>query len=256
MSGAPRVEVLAGPDDVARRAQELVYDALVHARREERRPVLCLATGRSMELLYARLAADARAEALRVDDIDLVALDEYLGLPADDEHSFRAELTRRVLTPWGRRSDSLLMPPAGAGGHSARPEQADLDAFETALAGLGGVDLQLLGIGRNGHIGFNEPGTDWQRGTHIVALDRTTRAANAEQFPGGVVPVEAVTQGVSTIMRARRILLLATGSAKAEAVAAALAGPSLDCPASALQVHPAAVMVIDREAAGLLVEQS
>lgn len=240
-----RVEILESPEEVARRAHELVCSALVAARRAERTPVLGLASGSSMKLLYARVAAEARALAMPVDDLSLVALDEYAGIDPSGPGSFRDQLLRRVVFAWGMEPGRLLMPPA------AEPTTEALAAFEEAIGALGGVDLQLLGIGANGHIAFNEPGTPWDSRTRLVTLAESTRAANSDGFPGRV-PEQAVTQGIATILGARALLLLATGAHKAEAVAAALGAPRVDCPASVLQNHPDATMLLDPEAASRL----
>lgn len=143
-----------------------------------------------------------------------------------------------------------------APGHTHLPNGAASDwiaeaaRYETAIQNAGGIGLQLLGIGRNGHIGFNEPGSPIESETRVVSLTAATRLANRGSFPAGQeVPHQAITMGIATILRARRIVLLATGRAKAEAVAAAWGGPRRpDCPASALQGHPATCFVCDHEA--------
>jgi glucosamine-6-phosphate deaminase len=239
------VEILATPDEAARRAQEVVHTTLIHLRRAERQPVLGLAGGATMELLYARLAADVRVEALPVSDLTFVALDEYVGVLDADRSSRRAELSRRVLEPWGIEEDRLHLPPA------QEATAARLEGFDAAITGLGGVDLQLLGLGENGHIGFNEPGTPWDTTTHLVELSESTRMAVASSS-GGVVPERAVTHGIATILQARRLMLLATGERKAAAVEAALGAPSPLCPASALQSHPDVLILVDEAAASRL----
>ncbi len=151
--------------------------------------------------------------------------------------------------------------PLGIPSTSVRvPEGADPDPhaaaarYEASIREAGGVDLQILGIGRNGHIGFNEPGSPFDSITRVVALAEETVADNARFFDGAdAVPRTAITQGIATILRARRLLLLATGAAKAEALAASLTGPVTDSmPGSALQRHPDVLVLADRDAAALL----
>ena len=131
---------------------------------------------------------------------------------------------------------------------------AALAGYDAAIEAAGGIDLQLLGLGGNGHIGFNEPGTPFGLGTHVVELTARTRQDNARFFASlDEVPTHAATMGVKTVMHARAILLLAFGSAKAEAVRAALTGPvTEEVPASVLQLHPDVTVICDEEAAKLL----
>jgi len=134
---------------------------------------------------------------------------------------------------------------------AARDPGAEAARFERLIAAKGGIDVLLLGIGRNGHIAFNEPGSAFASRTHVVRLAAETRAANARHFGTAAdVPAEAITMGTGTILEAREIVLLATGAAKAAAVRRALSGPvSPDCPASALRGHANAAFVLDRSAA-------
>ena len=205
----------------------------------ERDPALVLgvATGGTPLPVYRELAR-AGADFSRV---RLVALDEYVGLPAGHSGSFAAYVGREIAGP-------LRIPPANV--VLPRGRGAGL---ESRLAELGGVDLQLLGIGRNGHLAFNEPGSALDSRTRVVALSATTRRDNAEPFGAEPVPTHAVTQGIGTILEARHLVLLATGEAKAAAVAAALTGPvTSECPASVLNRHPHVTVVLDAAAAGCL----
>jgi len=229
---------LSGPGGLAVRVAGLLDEVL-------RRPghrVLGVAAGTTPVEAYTRLVARRPP----VDGLHVVMLDEYAGLGEDHPASFRRQI-RTVLT------DPLGLPPQRL--HSLDGLDPDPDAacrrFESTLAGLGGVDLQLLGIGRNGHIAFNEPGSALDSRTRPVTLTASTRAANAPAFPSADdVPARALTQGIGTILEARRLVLLATGPAKAGAVARALEGPVDDAvPASALQRHPDVVVVLDRAAA-------
>jgi glucosamine-6-phosphate deaminase len=135
----------------------------------------------------------------------------------------------------------------------ARDIAAEAARYEAVIEAAGGIDLQLLGIGANGHIGFNEPGSDFSSRSREIELDEATRLANAGDFPGRAVPECAITMGIATILEARRIVLLATGREKAAAIAAAIEGPlTTDCPASALRLHRDVHVICDEAAAGKL----
>lgn len=206
--------------------------------------VLGLATGSSPTGLYAELARRVAAGTLDLSRVRGFALDEYVGIPREHPQSYAAVLDRQVARPLGLASVSV---PDG--------RRADLAAaaedYERSIAAAGGIDLQLLGIGANGHIGFNEPTSSFASRTRIKTLAPRTRADNARFFAAPTeVPAHCITQGLGTILEARSLLLVAQGPAKAEAVAAAVEGPlAAICPASALQLHPRATVVAD-EAAG------
>lgn len=203
--------------------------------------VLGLATGETMRPVHRGLVDACRRGAVSFARARSFNLDEYIGLPPGHPGSF-ATFMRRTLF------DAVDFPP----GATHLPDGGDPAGYEAAIAAAGGIDLQLLGIGGNGHIGFNEPGSDFASRTRIVQLAAETRIANAAAFTPEPVPEQAVTMGIGTILEARSILLIATGGAKAAAVAGALAPQmSPDCPASALRLHPQAVIVADRAAAGV-----
>lgn len=202
--------------------------------------VLGVATGSTPLPLYEELSS-RRTPAL--ERLTLFALDEYVGLSDGHPESYRSVVQKQIGTPLGINPSKIFLPDAAA------PE-----AYDAAIAEHGGVDLQILGIGQNGHIGFNEPGSRFDSRTRITPLDASTREANARFFDSiDDVPTHAVTQGIATILSARRIVVLAFGQAKAEAVAAAITGPRAEqMPASALQEHPYVSWVLDEEAASLL----
>lgn len=204
--------------------------------------VLGVATGSSPLALYAALIR-RRAEGLRTEGLRLFALDEYVGLSPDDPRSYAAYVRSMIAEPLGIPAENVRVPRGST--------DADGAAYEHAIAEAGGVDVQIVGIGRNGHIGFNEPGSGAETRTRVVELDESTRRANAEHFDGDLaqVPTHALTQGVATILSARRIVLVAAGSAKAAALRAALTGPvTADNPASFLQRHPDVTVVADPDA--------
>ncbi len=201
--------------------------------------VLGLATGETMRPVHRGLVAARRRGAVSFARARSFNLDEYLGLRPGHPGSFAAFMRRTLF-------DMVDFAP----GATHLPDGGDPAAYEAAIRAAGGIDLQLLGIGGNGHIGFNEPGSDFASRTRIVRLAASTRIDNAAAFAPDPVPEQAVTMGIGTILDARAIVLVATGSAKAQAVAAALgAEMTRDWPASALRLHPAAVIVADRAAA-------
>lgn len=235
-------------DDVARTAARAVLDGLSAAGPS----VLGLATGSSPLGLYAHLGELAMSGEPRLNNLVGVALDEYVGLPRGHEHSYRSTLEREVCDVIGLPREGLHVPD-GTGTGLPELAQAARD-FEVLLVGLGGVDVQILGLGSNGHLGFNEPGSSLRSRTRVKRLAERTRFDNARFFASpDDVPTHCITQGLGTIVEARRLVMVATGTGKAEAVRAALEGPlSASCPASVLQWHPDAVVVLDESAASLL----
>lgn len=209
---------------------------------------LGVATGSSAEPVYAALAPHPDAGRLLA-GTTAYALDEYVGLGPDHPDSYRATLTRQYVAPLGLDPARLRTPDGAA----ADPD-AEAARYEAELRARGGVDLQLLGIGANGHIGFNEPGADLAGGAHVVTLAERTRRDNARFFARpDLVPHRALTQGIGTILRATEIVLLAFGEAKADALARALEGPrTAAVPASVLPGHPAVTVLADAAAASRL----
>ncbi|WP_204576523.1 glucosamine-6-phosphate deaminase [Clavibacter michiganensis] len=212
--------------------------------------VLGVATGSSPEPLYAELGRRHRERGLVTDGLSLVALDEYVGLPAGHPQSYLAFVRARIAEPLGVPSARVIVPDGAA----ADPRAAAHE-HERRIHRLGGAGLQIVGIGANGHLGFNEPGSPFDGVSRVVRLAEGTRRDNARYFGGDParVPTHAITQGIATIMSAERILLVASGDRKADALAAALAGSVSEAvPASILQRHPRVTVVADRAAlAGL-----
>lgn len=212
-------------------------------------PVLGLATGSSPLGLYAELAA-----AVARGDVDFsgtlgFALDEYVGIDPTREQSYRQTLVNDVCSVIGLPEANLNVPDAM--GVTRDEITAAADAYDARIKAVGGIDVQILGIGTNGHVGFNEPGSSLASRTRIMRLANQTREDNARFFDGiDHVPTHCVTQGLGTLREARRLVLIATGAAKADAVAAAIEGPlSASCPASVLQLHPNVVICLDEAAA-------
>jgi len=208
---------------------------------------LGLATGRTPLAVYTALRDRVATGQLSLAHAICFNLDEYSGLPAGHPASFESYMRRELFGPIGLPDDRWHLPDGDGGPAEAR-------SFEAAIVAAGGIGLQLLGIGRNGHIGFNEPGAAHDSRTRQVRLTEQTRQANAQDFPASTaVPEYAVTMGIGTILEAREILLMATGTAKAEALAAALQGPVIEAvPASALQRHSRVTVLCDAAAAQFL----
>lgn len=244
------MDVVIVPDPAA--VAEYAAGRIAEVIRTKPDAVLGVATGSSPLGTYEALASRVRAGSLDVTRVSAFALDEYVGLDPAHPESYRSVIRRTVAEPLGL-SPSRVHVPDG----SAR-DAGDLDAacadYERQIRDAGGIDLQLLGIGANGHIGFNEPTSSFGSRTRLKTLAPKTRSDNARFFDSpGAVPIHCITQGLGTILEARRLLLVAQGASKAQAVAAMIEGPLASvCPASALQLHPDAAVVLDREAASRL----
>ncbi|MCU1471650.1 MAG: multidrug transporter [Glaciihabitans sp.] len=204
--------------------------------------VLGLATGSTPLPAYAALLR----RGLDLSRVRGFALDEYVGLPPGHPESYRAVITREVVEPLGL-TPALVRVPGDDGGLL---ETAG-ERYERDIVAAGGVDLQILGIGRTGHIGFNEPGSSFGSLTRVKTLTSHTRADNARFFDSpDDVPTHCLTQGLGTILRARHLVLLAFGASKAPAIAAAVEGPlTASAPGSAVQLHPHVTVVVDEDAA-------
>jgi len=236
------------PDAVARTAAH----AVLHGLPAGRAAVLGLATGSSPLGLYHELAAAAARGEADFGTAYGFALDEYVGLSDGHPQSYREVLHREVCDVLGLARERLHVPD-GSGLIEAELD-AGAAAYEAAMTAVGGVDVQILGIGANGHLGFNEPGSALSSRTRVKRLSARTRTDNARFF-GSLdnVPTHCVTQGLGTILEARRLVLVATGSAKAAAIADAVEGPlSASCPGSVLQWHADVVVVVDELAAARL----
>ena len=240
------VVILSGEEQIAAVVADAV-EALVRRRPDA---VLGVATGSTPLPAYRELLR--RRESGAAPDYAAVrffTLDEYVGLPDGSSASYRSTIARELTEPLGVDPARVHGPDPSPDGLAEAGER-----YEGAIRHAGGIDLQLLGIGSDGHLAFNEPGSSLASRTRIKTLARRTRQDNARFF-GSVddVPRHCITQGLGTIMDARRLLLLASGEGKAEAVAAAVEGPvSASCPASLLQLHQRATVIADEAAASRL----
>lgn len=204
--------------------------------------VVGLATGRTMEPVYQKFTELCLNKKADLTKTFFFMLDEYVGLPDGHPSSFKHYVRTHVVSPLSLKESQVAFPPAD------NPEGPD--HYEQSIKESGGVDLQLLGIGQNGHVGFNEPGSKKNSRTRIVKLTEETKKANMDQFVDGKIPNEALSMGIGTILDAKQLLMLATGKSKADAIKYLLNhhdDPS--CPATFLKNHPNFVLVLDPEAA-------
>lgn len=220
--------------------------------------VLGLATGSSPLAAYKALAKVIDDERIDVRQVQGFALDEYLGLPLEHPESYHSTINRTVTVPLGLDPANVHVPGDALNGCPLEDGERIAGAgavYDAAIEAAGGIDVQILGIGTDGHVGFNEPGSSLASGTRVKTLAEQTRADNARFFDNDVnqVPTHCITQGIGTIMRARHLVLLAFGEGKAEAIRQTCeGGVSSFCPASALQLHPHATIIVDPAAASKL----
>jgi glucosamine-6-phosphate deaminase len=236
-------------EEVNEQAAQLIASAI------KKKPALTLglATGKTMLGLYRHLARLHQAGSLDLSHVVTFNLDEYLGLPASHPQSYHHFMHENFFRHVNVPPRNIHIPDGSIRG--------DYDAYcasyEQSIRTAGGIDLQLLGIGRNGHIGFNEPTSSLASRTRLKVLSRETLDDNAKSFgPGEESPRCAITMGIGTILEARKILLLATGASKAAPVAKSIEGP-ITCAvsASALQLHPDVTFVLDEPAAAQLAQR-
>ncbi len=230
------------------RAAAAVIAVQVRARPDS---VLGLATGSTPVGAYKELVRLCREEGLDFSRVVTYNLDEYLGLPPDNAQSYNYFMWEHLFRHVNIRAKNVHLPPS----QPADAARACQD-YDRSIEAAGGIDLQLLGIGHNGHIGFNEPDFYLRTETHLVALTEDTIAANSRFFEDpALVPRAAITMGVGTIMKARHIVLMAAGADKAEIVARMVEGPvTTEAPASILQMHPHVTVLLDRAAAAVLLD--
>ncbi len=233
-----RIHVLDDYQQLSLKAASLVASQIIL------RPnsVLGLATGSTPRGLYSHLT---QMEDLDFSAVQTFNLDEYLGLEPDHPQSYHHYMQEHLFRHINISPAGIHMPP----GQPDNLEQACRE-YDRALTAAGGIDLQILGIGLNGHIGFNEPASRLKTATHVVDLSPTTIEANSRFFPSPEqVPRRAISMGMGSIMRARKILLLVSGADKAEIVARTVGGEiTTEVPASLLQLHREVIIMLDKEA--------
>lgn len=249
MHRSPRVLLFTDARTVARELARRIGEAL----RQKPTLVLGLPTGRTPLLLYEELVQLHRAGAADFSRATTFNLDEFLGIRPDHPSSYRTFMRRYLF-------DHVNAEPSRTNfldGAAADPVE-ECERYEREIDRVGGIDLQILGIGTNGHIGFNEPAAELEARTHRVRLKPETRRSNAALFGGDLnqVPAEALSMGMGTILQARRAVLLATGESKARCVERVVNGPiTTTLPASFLQLHRDAEIFLDEEAGAMLTSE-
>jgi glucosamine-6-phosphate deaminase len=244
-----RVVILDSADLVAARAAEQIKTCLS----ENPRAVLGLATGGTPLGTYRELVRLHKRGEISFSNCTTFNLDEYVGLPKEHPESYYSFMHQNLFSQADFNVANCYLPDGN------RPDYEVLcEEYEQKIADSGGIDLQLLGIGSDGHIAFNEPGSSLASRTRLKALTQQTREDNARFFNSmDEVPELAITMGIGTILEAKKILLLATGEGKASAVRAFIEGPlTSQIPASALQLHPHVTVLLDNAAAGWLVRRN
>lgn len=231
-------ETLPNYDALSQRAASILFDAI----RNDPRAVLGLPTGRTPMGMYDRMIAECSRQYHCFREVTTFNLDEYVGIPREHPGSYCAFMKHHLF-------DHVDLDPARThipDGMAADPD-AECARYERRIATAGGLDLTFLGLGSNGHIAFNEPGTPFDWHTRVVALTPSTRQANESLFAGGDVPTRAITMGIGTILESRRIVLLAGGKNKHDAIARLQSGEqSIEFPASALWSHEDVLVLVDR----------
>ena len=233
------VRIKADLAEVSREAADFVAGAI------RRRPNLSLAlpTGRTPLGMYEELVRMHREEHLDFSNVRFFSLDEYVGLPESDPRSFRSYLWSRLFQLTNSRRENITLAPSAG--------DDDVDAYEQAILRAGGLDLLIAGLGANGHIAFNEPGSRFDSRTRVVSLADSTLDGMRNNFEEGELPRQAVTVGIGTILEVRGVLLLVSGNAKKDALSRVLHGPIQESvPGSALRLHSNVTVVADRVAAG------
>lgn len=227
-------------------ATQLVAQIISRELRANPQLILGLATGRTMESLYRMLVQMHREEGLDFSQCRTFNLDEYVGLPGTDRHSYRHYMEQHLFQQVNILPENTHLPDG-----MAEDPDAESRRYETRIAEVGGIDLQLLGLGQSGHIGFNEPLSALKSRTRVKALSPATIAQNAPLFENpSEMPRRAITMGIGTILDCRRCVLLTTGTAKAKIVTQAIEGPiTAMISATALQLHERCTVVVDKEAA-------
>lgn len=237
-----KVIVVENYEEISQKAFEVMHELVSN----KPAAVLGLATGSSPIGLYENMIKDHKENGTSYAACQSFNLDEYVGLPQSHPQTYYTFMHENLFDGIDIKEENVHLPY----GNSAE----ECAAYEKSMENVT-VDIQVLGIGSNGHIGFNEPGTSFDEETHIVTLKEGTRQDNARFFEDDInkVPTHAITMGIATIMKSRKILLVASGANKADAVAAMVNGPvNVECPASVLQNHADVVVICDKAAAAKL----
>lgn len=238
------VKIFENSDEIALACADIFCDVI----KNKSDCVLGLATGASPVKTYKELIKRYEAGDISFENVKSYNLDEYVDLPREDKNSYYTFMHENLFNYVNIKENNVHVLDGNA--CDADKEAAD---FDNMIDMDGGIDIQLLGIGTNGHIGFNEPSEEFTKGTFKVKLTDSTIKSNSIYFDDDSMPRYALTMGIESIMKAKKIVLIANGTSKAKAIAAAINGDvSPSCPASVLQQHPDVMFLIDKEAASLL----
>ncbi len=238
-----KIEIFETVPELIARAAGRLFDVL----RTDPEAVIGLATGNTFIPFYSYIAANRRKAGISFGGTVTFNLDEYLGISRENEGSYHAYMQRNLFSKIDIRPENVHIP-------DSKPADPDIEAehYDNLISRSGGIDIQFLGLGRNGHIGFNEPGTSFGSRTHVTELSASTVASNAPLFGGsGDMPRRAITMGIKTILDARRIFLLAYGEEKSHAIGETFRAGRIteDMPSTALKLHRNVTVLLDVQAA-------
>ena len=203
---------------------------------------LALATGKTMIPIYKELSALCKNKKIDLSKVKTFNIDEYCNLPITDKNSFHYYMNKLFFKFTNLRSENIYF-----------PSEINSSLYDKLITKLGGIDIMVLGIGKNGHIAFNEPSSSIKSKTRVVKLTDSTRKSNSQFFKNGKVPQKAVSIGISTILKSKRIILIATGKSKAEIIAKTIKSKvSSKIPASFLKKHKNTIFILDKDSASKL----
>lgn len=243
-----RIIVAANYDEMSRKAADIVASQIIL----KPESVVGLATGGTPVGFYRELIKIHKDGKFSFKEVKTFNLDEYYGLDKDNTQSYHYYMMDNLFKHIDMNIENVNIPSG-----TAKDIEIECKAYEAKIKSAGGIDIQVLGIGTNGHIGFNEPDVKFEAITHLVKLDEETIEANSRFFNSiEEVPKSAISMGIKTIMHAKKIVLLASGSEKAKVIERMMNGDiTPDLPASILQLHPDVTLILDKDAASELIEE-
>ena len=239
-----QIIIVEDKEQVAEKAYQIVKEVI----QTKQNPVLCLATGSTPTNLYKKMIEANQKNELSFKDVLTYNLDEYVGLEATHPQSYAYFMRENLFDHIDIDKKNTFLPNG-----NAVDLQIECKRYDDLIRGMA-ADVQILGIGSNGHIAFNEPGSSFDSTTHVIELSKRTREDNARFFENEEdVPTHAITMGIASILVAKKIIIMANSFYKATAIQQMIEGPvDINCPASVLQNHPNVVVIIDKEAASKL----
>lgn len=243
-----RIIVAANYDEMSKKAADIVASQIIL----KPESVVGLATGGTPVGFYSELIKIHKDGKFSFKEVKTFNLDEYYGLDKDNTQSYHYYMMKNLFNHIDINIENINIPSG-----TAKDIEVECKAYEAKIKNAGGIDIQVLGIGTNGHIGFNEPDVKFEAITHLVKLDEETIEANSRFFNSiEEVPKSAISMGIKTIMHAKKIVLLASGSEKAKVIESMMNGDiTPDLPASILQLHPDVTLILDKDAASELIEE-